>query len=121
MIRTLSTSLLVLALGTGAALAQDATPPETAPMGGMQHMDKTDRMNGMQRMDEMDRMNGMHHTGKMMGMHKMPATVTAADASTGIVDVSADGMAMKVHFPPTAMEDLKPGDKITLYLGFSKP
>jgi hypothetical protein len=30
-------------------------------------------------------------------------------------------MALKVHFPPSAMASLKAGDKITLHMGFSKP
>ena len=51
----------------------------------------------------------------------MPATVTEADAKTGIVDVTSDGMTLKVHFPPSAMAHLKAGDKITLHMGFSKP
>ncbi len=109
MIRTLATSLLALALCTGAALAQDTTPPATAPTGGMEHMDK------------MDHMKGMHDMGNMMGMHKMPATVTDADAGTGMVDVNAGGMALKLHFPPSAMKDLKAGDKITVHMAFSKP
>ncbi len=109
MIRTLTASLLVLALGTGAAFAQNTTPPATPPMGGMQHMDK------------MDHMKGMQHMGKMMGMHKMPATVTAADAGTGMVDVDAEGMALKLHFPPSSMKSLKTGDKIVVHMAFSKP
>ncbi len=58
---------------------------------------------------------------KMMGMHTMPATVTALDAKTGLVDVSSDGMALKLHFPPASLADIKVGDKITVHLGFTKP
>lgn len=109
MTRTLAASLVALALSSGVVSAQTSTPPDTAPMGGMQQMDK------------MDHMNGMHHMDSMMGMHKMPATVTAADANTGIVDVDAGGMALKLHFPPAAVKALKAGDKITVHMGFSKP
>ncbi len=109
MTRTLAASLVALALSSGVVSAQTSTPPATAPMGGMQQMDK------------MDHMNGMHHMDNMMGMHKMPATVTAADANTGIVDVDAGGMALKLHFPPAAVKALKAGDKITVHMGFSKP
>jgi hypothetical protein len=55
-----------------------------------------------------------------MGMHDMPATVTEVDHKTGIVDVEAGSMKLKVHFPAASVADLKKGDKITLHLGFSK-
>ncbi|MGN6738715.1 hypothetical protein [Dyella sp.] len=103
--RTLTAALLTLSLAAGSALAQDSMPPAAASAGG-----------SMQSM-RMHRMAGMN----VKGMHRMPATVTAADPATGIVDVTAGGMALKVHFPPAAMKDLKAGDKITLHLGFSQP
>lgn len=96
--------LLGLALAiSGVAVAQDSTPPGGMSKMGAMHSD----------------MKGMH--GNMMGMHKMPATVTAADAKTGLVDVTTEGMALKVHFPPGAMANLKAGDKITLHMGYSMP
>jgi len=64
-------------------------------------------------------MKGMH--GDMKSMHKMPATVTMADAKTGLVEAESEGMALKLHFPPATMAGLKAGDKITLHMGFSKP
>ena len=95
---------LALALAfSGVAMAQDSTPPSGMEKMGAMHSD----------------MKGMHDN--MMGMHQMPATVTAADAKTGMVDVTTEGMALKVHFPPSAMASLKAGDKITLHMGFSKP
>lgn len=56
----------------------------------------------------------------MHGMHDMPATVTHADPQTGIVDVESEGMALRVHFPPASMVNLKAGDKIGLYMGYSQ-
>ena len=73
----------------------------------------------MQGMNMQD-MHGMQ-MGNMMGMHNMPATVNAVDMKTGLVDVTAEGMALKVHFPPTALTNVKAGDSITLHLGFTKP
>jgi len=81
----------VVALGTAPALAQN--------QGGMDHM----------------------AMGNMMGTHMMPGTVTAIDTKTGLVDVSAGSMALKLHFPPASLAALKEGDKISLHLGFSKP
>ncbi len=89
----------ILVLGAAPALAQQG--------GGMQGMDMTKGMPGMN-------MNGMP-------MHMMPATVTAVDVNTGILDVRSEGMNLKLHFPPGQLINLKSGDKITLHLGFSKP
>lgn len=72
----------------------------------------------MKGMEGMEGMPGMH---KMIGMHMMPATVNAVEAKTGVVDVTAAGMALKVHFSASAVADLEEGDKITLHMGYSKP
>ena len=95
--------LAILALC--AALALGAAPALAQTQGGMDHMS----------------MPGMSGMGNMMGTHMMPATVTAIDAKSGLVDVSAGSMALKLHFPPASLAALKEGDKITLHLGFSKP
>ncbi|WP_237711902.1 hypothetical protein [Rhodanobacter sp. 115] len=102
LLSTLGSLALALAFN-GVALAQSSTPTSGMDKMGAMHSD----------------MKGMHHN--MMGMHMMPATVTAADAKTGVVEVTTEGMALKVHFPPSAMAGLKAGDKITLHMGFSKP
>jgi hypothetical protein len=72
---------------------------------------------GMANMPGMN-MSGM---GSMMGMHMMPATVTAVDSKTGLIDVMTGSMALKLHFPPATLAAVRPGDKITLHLAFSKP
>lgn len=96
---------LALVLAIGGLQAQDSMPaPAQSAGGAMRHRDMM-----------MKDMNGMQ------GMHAMPATVTATDPKTGTVDVTAGGMALKVHFPPAAMASLKAGDKISLHMGFSKP
>lgn len=68
--------------------------------------------------------NGMHSKmhQKMNGsMHNMPATVTSVDTSTGMVEVTSEGMSLKVHFPAASVASLKAGDKITLHMGYSMP
>ena len=96
-------SLAIVTLGAALALAASpALAQDQGAMGGMN-------------------MPGMSGMGNMMGMHMMPATVTAIDAKTGLVDVTAGSMALKLHFPPASLASLKEGDKITLHLGFSKP
>lgn len=88
-----------------ATLAVAASPTWAQNQGGMAGMN----------------MPGMSGMGDMMGMHMMPATVNAIDTKTGLVDVAAGSMALKLHFPPASLASLKAGDKITLHLGFSKP
>ena len=67
-----------------------------------------------------DDMSGMDMKG-MMGMHDMAGTVSAIDQRTSLVDVDAGGMKLKVHFPASALANVKAGDKITLHLSFTKP
>jgi hypothetical protein len=88
--------------------AQDVMPPGSMPSAGQAagvHMTHTSRTTALV---------------NMHGMHTMPATVTHADPQTGIVDVMADGMALRVHFPPDSMANLKAGDKIGLYMAYSQ-
>jgi hypothetical protein len=75
---------------------------------------------GMQGGMGMGMRGGMGMAG-VMGQHTMPATVTAVDTKTGVVDVNSEGFALKMHYPAASVADLKAGDKITLHLGFSKP
>lgn len=103
-----ATTALGLCVAATTVYAQNAESMSPAPASSsMGHMDK-----GM--------MHKMHHD-KNSSMHKMSASVTSVDATTGMVGVDAGGMALTVHFPPKSMAGLKVGDKITLHLGFSKP
>ncbi|MBQ4853255.1 hypothetical protein IMW82_00985 [Rhodanobacter sp. B2A1Ga4] len=72
----------------------------------------------------MGQMGGIHH--KMMrhnkngSMHMMPATVSSVDTKTGMVEADAEGMSLRLHFPPASVANLKAGDKITLHMGYTK-
>lgn len=104
----LAALLLALASG-GVALAQNTMPTDSA-----HDPDTMGAMHGGH-----DQMKSMHMN--MMGMHAMPATVNSVDKQTGLVDVNAEGMSLKVHFPPAAVANLAAGDKITVHMGYSKP
>jgi hypothetical protein len=96
------------ALVCGFVSAQEATPPGSTPSAGQAagvHMTHAPRTTAMV---------------NMHGMHTMPATVTHTDPNTGIVDVVASGMALRVHFPQDSMANLKVGDKIGLYMAYSQ-
>lgn len=108
----IATVALGLSVAASTVMARDSASTAPAPAGtSMGHMDKAMSHDKMH--DKMHRMgNG--------SMHKMPATVTAVDASTGKVEVNSGGMALTVHFPPKSVAGLKVGDKITLHMGYSK-
>ena len=57
---------------------------------------------------------------KMMGVHKMTGTVDKIDHAKGTVMLKSDMADMSLHFPPSAIKDLKDGDSITVELGFTK-
>lgn len=115
---TLSLAALVLALATSGTASAQTTPQSAgstqSTMGSMQG-----GMHGMQNMKCDAQCMKMHM--HMKGMHTMQATVTSADTKTGIVEVNADGMALRLHFPGLSSGDLKPGDKITVMMAYSKP
>jgi len=98
---TLCLSGLLVASHAAAALAQDEPPAGSMPSASPHAIKNNDMVN-------------------MHGMHTMAATVTHADPKTGIVDVMTEGMALRVHFPPAAMTNLKAGDKIGLYMAYSQ-
>lgn len=70
--------------------------------------------------DEMKRPDEMGMKSSMMGKHDMSGTVEAIDHKTGMMKVKTGVGALDVHFPPPTIKDLKPGDSITLHLGYTK-
>lgn len=110
--RMLSSLALSLLLATGSAAWAQDTPTDTG-----QNPDTMGAMHAGH--GDMQGMMGMHKN--VMGMHAMPATVDSVDQQTGLVEATAGGMTLKLHFPPSSLANLKAGDKITLHMGFSKP
>lgn len=70
--------------------------------------------------DEMKRPDAMGMKSTMMGRHDMAGTVETIDHKTGMIKVKTGVGPMDIHFPPPTIKDLKPGDSITLHLGYSK-
>lgn len=98
-----------LCLAASAVSAQDAGSMAPAPASS-----------SMGHMNEGSMHHKMKHHNDNGSMHKMPATVTAVDSKTGIVEVNTAGMSLRVHFPPSSVAGLKAGDEITLHMGYSK-
>jgi hypothetical protein len=63
---------------------------------------------------------GMTGMGHMMGTHVMPVTVTAVDVKNGLVEGTAGGATLKLHFPPESLGGVKAGDQLQVMLAFSK-
>lgn len=97
--RSMGLLALSMVLAAGTAFAHD--PPATDAPPDAMHQGKMDHMKGD-------------------SMHMMSATVDAIDHTSGIVDVTAGGMKLKVHFPPASLASVNTGDTITLHLGFTK-
>ena len=52
-----------------------------------------------------------------MGKHSMDGQVTKVDAKKGWIDVKTSEGSMKLHFPPSALANVKKGDSVTVELG----
>ena len=63
---------------------------------------------------------GMTGMGHMKGTHVMAFTVTSVDAKTGLVEGRSEGQSLRLHFPPSSLEVVKPGDQLSVMLAFSK-
>jgi hypothetical protein len=53
---------------------------------------------------------------QMMGRHSVEGEVTRVDAKKGWVHVKTSDGTMIVHFPPTDLQTVKKGDRITVSL-----
>jgi hypothetical protein len=106
----------VLALGALAGLS--AIAQAQPPAGAQSSQQGTMMQQGGMMHGQM--MQGGMMGGRMRGMHAMTVTVTALDAKTGLIDASSGNMVLKLHFPPTALEGVKVGDKLSVHLGFNK-
>ena len=53
---------------------------------------------------------------KMVGRHSVEGEVTRIDAKKGWVHVKTSDGTMIVHFPPTDLQTVKKGDRITVSL-----
>ena len=54
--------------------------------------------------------------GDMVGRHSMQGEVTSVDANKGWIHLKTEEGTMIVHLPPSALQDVKKGDTITLNL-----
>ncbi len=57
---------------------------------------------------------------RQQGRHSMSGTITSIDQTTGLVGVKTDVGDLKLHFPPSSIKNLKEGDMISVYMGYSQ-
>src|SRR5690242_14071311 len=107
-LRLLPLAILTLGFSAGNALAHEPAPGDQKTAASDAKMDHSKMDHG--KMDH-------GSMGNMDNMHMMPAVVDAVDRSSGMVDVTSDGMKLKLHFPPASLASVKVGDKITVHLG----
>lgn len=54
----------------------------------------------------------------MMGEHDMSGTVQKIDHKKGTFQLKTHEGMLHLHFPPSAIKDVKNGDALTVHLGF---
>lgn len=91
-----------LAIGLAAIAATPSLAQSYGTSGGMQNTQSGSSMQGMQ------------------GTHQMSGTVTSVDKSTGMISVTSEGKSLRLHFPSSALTNIKTGDKVTVQLGLMK-
>jgi len=59
-------------------------------------------------------------TPKVQGRHSMTGTITMIDHTTGMLTLKTSEGDLKLHFPPSSVQQLKEGDTITVHLSYSE-
>jgi hypothetical protein len=54
--------------------------------------------------------------GSMRGQHRMMGEVTKVDATKGTVSLKTDEGDMDLHFPPSALQGIKEGDRVEVQM-----
>lgn len=102
--RVLTVSAVALTFSAGTAFAQTSAPPAGKPA------DKTDKDKAP---------SAAPRTGAdFKGRHTMTGEVTKIDKDKGMVSLKTKEGEFNLHFPPTALKDVKEGDRLTVQLGF---
>lgn len=57
---------------------------------------------------------------EVQGAHDMKGLVTAVDHRTGLVELTAGSMELRLHFPPPAVQKLNEGDTLFVRLGIKE-
>jgi hypothetical protein len=96
--------------GTGGSTTD--TTKSTAPSGktdmGKPDATKTDKSAAGKPADKM--------AGGSRGQHKMTGEVTKIDATKGMVSLKTDEGDLDLHFPPSALQGIKEGDRVEIQL-----
>ena len=64
---------------------------------------------------------GAQRAPAVMGGHSMTGTIDQIDYKTGLMGLKTKEGALRLHFPPEEIKDLKSGDSIIVNLTFTIP
>jgi len=56
----------------------------------------------------------------MVGQHTMEGEVTKVDAKKGWIDIKSPEGRMKLHFPPSALQSVKVGDRVSVEMALKR-
>jgi hypothetical protein len=59
-------------------------------------------------------------SANMVGQHAMEGEVTKVDAKKGWIDIKSPEGRMKLHFPPSALQSVKVGDRVSVEMGLKR-
>jgi ABC-type transport system substrate-binding protein len=100
--------------------ATDDTTKSTAPSGSA--TTGTDPTTGAAGTTSKDKMGagktgaGKTAAGSMRGQHKMTGEVTKVDQSKGMLTLKTDEGDVDLHFPPSALQGVKEGDRVEVQM-----
>jgi cold shock CspA family protein len=111
---------LVFGLGLAtSALAQGTTTQPSSPPAGSSSTETKPGTAGKSHPGMEKSATGKPAAGKMAGtrgQHKMMGEVTKIDSTKGMVTLKTDEGDLDLHFPPSALQGIKEGDRVEVQL-----
>ncbi|HEV8308699.1 MAG TPA: hypothetical protein VGW35_13640 [Methylomirabilota bacterium] len=113
---------VVFGLGLAAsALAQGTTTQPSSPPAGSSSTETKPGTAGKTTQPGMEKSaTGKPAAGKMAGgargQHKMMGEVTKIDSTKGMVTLKTDEGDLDLHFPPSALQGIKEGDRVEVQM-----
>jgi len=102
--RAMTVSAVALTFVAGSAFAQTSAPPAGKPAADKDKAPSTAPRTGA--------------SADFKGRHTMTGEVTRLDRDKGTVSLKTKEGELNLHFPPTALKDVKEGDSLTVQMAF---
>ncbi len=111
-------SAVLLALGVGPALAGDEAKPTGGPDSYKSSEPKTPGSNPAGKNEPAA--SPKTEAGDFTGRHTMEGEVTRIDQNKGTVSVKTAEGTLDLHFPPSALANIKKGDRVSVELALKQ-